>query len=103
MGANSAIRMKYHKQICTAMTILGGILLIALTEFHTESNASTQTSNNDVSSSATVCMDNQQCYSMTCDNGQPCQIEKSPSNGSPLEDKLDDIGDTLDDVEDEFD
>jgi hypothetical protein len=98
MGANSAIRMKYHKQICIAMTILGGILLIALTEFHTESNASTQTSNNDVSSTATVCMDNQQCYSTTCDNGQPCQIE-----GYTPEDRLEDIGDPLDDVEDEFD
>ena len=95
--------MKYHKQKCIAMTILGGILLIALTEFHTESNAAVQASNNGGSSSATVCMNNQPCYSMTCDNGQPCQILESPSNGSPYEDRLDDIGDPLDDVEDEFD
>jgi hypothetical protein len=94
--------MKYHKQTCIGMTILG-ILLIALIEFHTESNASAQTSYDGSSSSATVCMNNQPCYSITCDNGQPCQIEKSPSNGSPPEDILDDMGDPLEDVQDAFD
>lgn len=91
------MKMEYNKQLCTAMTFLGTILVIVSAEVHTDSNAYAQAPDNGSSSStSTVCVNNQPCHTITCNNNQPCHASKSPNIESPYEDNLDDIEDIFD-------
>ena len=89
--------MEYIRQTCVAMTCIGTILVLVFAQVYTGSIAHGQISQNDSSTtSSTMCVNNQPCYTMTCTNNQPCQVSKSLNVESPYEDYLDDIEDMLD-------
>ncbi len=95
--------MEYNKEACLVISFVGAVLLVAYAGVHSDPKAFALVPNTgSSSSSSTVCVDDQPCYSMVCIDNQPCQVSETPNIQSPYEDSLDDVEDSLEDIS-EFD
>ena len=86
------------KVMSVFMTFLPAVIILGFAYYSTLPNANAQSLENESSvGSSTVCINDQPCQTIVCNENQPCATSKTPNIPNPYEDYLDAREDMLED------
>jgi hypothetical protein len=86
------------KVMSVFMTFLPAVVILGFANHSTVSNANAQSLENESSvASSTVCINDQPCQTIVCNENQPCASTTTPNVPNPYEDYLDAREDMLED------
>jgi hypothetical protein len=86
------------KVMSVFMTFLPAVVILGFAYHSTVSNANAQSLENESSvASSTVCINDQPCQTIVCNENQPCASTTTPNVPNPYEDYLDAREDMLED------
>jgi hypothetical protein len=86
------------KVMSVFMTFLPAVVILGFAYHGTVSNANAQSLENESSvASSTVCINDQPCQTIVCNENQPCASTTTPNVPNPYEDYLDAREDMLED------